>query len=141
MHEEWRLLKEEWYRGPLPRPQDLAAYDDVYAGLAREIVGMARAEQGHRQKMEELEVRQPYKLATRGQWFGIIALIVMTGLAAYMVYRGQPEWATGIAGLEIAGVVGVFVTGQYSSKSETEGSSDESESTPPSLPPGQDGTS
>lgn len=121
--EEW--LIREAHRGPLPRPQDLAKYNEVYDGLAREIVQMAKAEQAHRHEIERLEVQQPFRLASRGQQYGLAALIVLAMLAGFMVYKGSPEWAAGIAGLELTAVVSIFVTGQRRGRSDDSGDTEE----------------
>ncbi|MEU2289457.1 DUF2335 domain-containing protein [Streptomyces bacillaris] len=99
--------------GPLPSPHMLAEYEAVLPGLAERIVSMAEGEQAHRHELEKTDLRQDYIISRTGQVLGITALLVIAALAAYLGYLGHPGWAVAVAGIDIAAVVGVFVTGQF----------------------------
>ncbi|MGW4813236.1 DUF2335 domain-containing protein [Kitasatospora cineracea] len=130
----------ERHAGPLPSPSVLAGYEKVQAGLAERIVAMAEKEQEHRHSLESTDLRQSYRLAHAGQYAGVFALVVMAALAAYLGFLGEAGWATAVATLDIAAVVGVFVTGQLSSRSESSSSKDsqDSDSDRGELPSGSD---
>lgn len=100
------------HSGPMPSPQTLAEYDQVVPGLAREIVDMAKAEQTHRHSMEDLVVRGDRDATSRGQKFGLAALVLMLLIAGYMVFEGAAEAAAWLLSTTVVGVVGVFVTGR-----------------------------
>ncbi|MFF0293055.1 DUF2335 domain-containing protein [Kitasatospora sp. NPDC004614] len=123
MLQELRLIKHEItverrHRGPIPSPTLLAEYEQVQAGLAERIVAMAEREQGHRHELERTDLKQDYKLARGSRTTGLIALVVMASLAGYLAHLGHPGWATAVGTLDIAAVVGIFVTGQLRSGSQ-----------------------
>jgi uncharacterized membrane protein len=101
------------HQGPLPRPETLAGYDAVHPGLAERIVAMAEREQLHRHALEREETLQPYRLAARGQVFGVTALTLIAALAAYLGFLGFSDAAAVVGLFDVASVVGIFVIGQY----------------------------
>ncbi|WP_153813462.1 DUF2335 domain-containing protein [Streptomyces sp. SUK 48] len=109
------VRRELTLRGPLPPPEMLAGYEEALPGLADRIVSMAENEQRHRHEVERTDLRQAYRVARAGQVFGLVALAIMTALAAYLAYLGHAGWAVAAAGIDVAAVVGVFVTGQFGS--------------------------
>ena len=54
--------------GPLPSARELAEYDRLLPGLAREIVDEARANMASDRKINELAVQTSAELDKRGQW-------------------------------------------------------------------------
>lgn len=44
------------YSGPLPKPEDLAKYEQVLSGSADRIIRMAERQAEHRQKLEKVVV-------------------------------------------------------------------------------------
>jgi uncharacterized membrane protein len=100
------------HSGPMPPPSVLAQYDQVVPGLARDIVEMAKAEQAHRHSLEDVVVHGDRDATRRGQHYGLIALVLMLAIAAYMVSKGYAEPAAWLLGTTVVGVVGVFVTGR-----------------------------
>lgn len=76
---------------------------------------MAEKEQAHRHDLERTDLKQAYRISRTGQSLGLIALLVIAGLAGYLGFLGHPGWAVAVAGIDIAAIVGVFVTGQWTS--------------------------
>ena len=111
-------LEYSW-SGPLPHAADLAAYNDVQAGLADRIVRMAEREQDHRHSMDLQELRQPFELARRGQSYGLASLLVLAALAGYLAYLGHPGWAVVVGSIDFLAIVAVFVTGKNPSDDKT----------------------
>src|SRR5262245_56491375 len=85
------------HRGPLPSPDDLAAYDRVKAGLAGTIVEMAIREQHHRHDRENDEQHHHHKseneklvgeivTTTKGQIFAFILGLVGLVAASLIIY-------------------------------------------------------
>ncbi|MEW2173540.1 hypothetical protein AB0935_26995 [Streptomyces sp. NPDC007027] len=81
-------------------------------------MAMAEREQGHRHYSESLESTQSFQLARRGQIFALLALSIMAALAITLAVVGEPVWATIAGGVDVAAVVGVFITGQRRSVEE-----------------------
>lgn len=84
-----RVVNISAFRGPLPPPEALAAYDDVEPGLAREIVDQWKAETAHRHetvdglRRTDHEAMQAFFAGMRrGQVFGLVAVALTLGVAA-----------------------------------------------------------
>ncbi|MEU3422390.1 DUF2335 domain-containing protein [Streptomyces murinus] len=107
------------YKGPIPDPETLRGYEAVQAGFAERIMAMAEREQEHRHGMDTLDANQAFRLASRGQTFALIALAIMASLAITLALMEEPAWAAVVGGIDVAAVVGVFITGRRSSTEET----------------------
>jgi hypothetical protein len=51
--------------------------------------------------------------ARRGQLPGFLAVTFVLILAGYVAALGEAEWAAAIAGIDVVGLAGVFVTGRW----------------------------
>ena len=56
------VLKAKIRTGPLPDPETLAKYNDIYPNLAKEIVDMAKVQSEHRQSLEKIKLETEVKL-------------------------------------------------------------------------------
>ena len=113
------------YSGPLPPAEALLRYEQVHPGLAERIVSMAEREQKHRHRVECAEVEEPFRLARRGQVCAVAVVVLMLGFAAFLALRGAVVAGAILAGVDILGLVVVFITGQEpSSKSESQETQD-----------------
>lgn len=93
-------MHEEEFKGPLPHPQILRQYEEVYPGLANEIINMALKEQNHRQELEKMLVvsevslnsgqleiiKSSIKLKTRLQIFGFLCTIILLALGSACIF-------------------------------------------------------
>lgn len=70
--------------GPLPPPQLLREYEEVYPGLSKIIID--KFEAAHRRADKEQEFRHSFR--TRGQWAMIVFVPVALGVAAYCAFLG-----------------------------------------------------
>lgn len=52
--------------------------------------------------------RQPYLLASLGQWLGLVAVLSVLVLAGYCVYRGSTVLAGVLGVVDIVGLAAVF---------------------------------
>ncbi|MEU6404427.1 DUF2335 domain-containing protein [Streptomyces sp. NPDC046985] len=84
----------------------------MQAGFAERIMAMAEREQDHRHGVDDLEISHAYKLASRGQVLALAALAIMASLAITLAVMGEPAWAAVVGGVDVAAVVGVFLTGR-----------------------------
>jgi uncharacterized membrane protein len=97
---------------PIPPAAELAAYDQVLPGLADRIVRMAETQLNHVHAIEMKEVEQPFQLARRGQWYALSAMFLILVFATVLVYRGSVTAGAIVAGIDVLGIVTVFVTGK-----------------------------
>jgi uncharacterized membrane protein len=97
------------FSGPLPRPEDLAKYNEIVPGAAERILSMAEKEMQHRQEIEKQESKNRISLAHISTVLSFISVLVLSGLIGYSLYLGQFGTAIGVAIGAIASVAGVFV--------------------------------
>lgn len=100
--------------GPIPAAAELAEYDRLMPGLAREIVNQAHANMDSDRRINELQVQTASKLDTRGQ--AIAAAISGTCIvfALLCLFLLNPPWlavsGAGIFGLgAVAPVINAFL--------------------------------
>lgn len=125
------MMETESHRGPLPSPRQLALYEDCLGGAAERIVAMAEREQAHRHHTVEgfgsfrNETLNHVKTRdARGQFLGAFVCCLVIGLCFFMVVKGSPGSAAGLAGATLVGLAGVFVTRQKANKAEQESTDD-----------------
>ncbi len=97
------------YSGPLPRPEDLAKYNEIVPGAAERILSMAEKEMRHRQEIERRESKGRISLAYVSTALSFISVLVLAGLIWYSLYIGRFGTAIGVAIGAIASVAGIFV--------------------------------
>ncbi len=108
----------EAYYGLLPRPSDLREYNEIVPGAAERILSMAERQAAHRQNLERVVVFGDSRRSFYGLWAGFIVALCFLGGAVFLVFNGH-EWAgTIVGGLDIVGLVSVFVIGSRSRKQE-----------------------
>lgn len=107
------LVREErLHSGPLPAPEDLAAYGRVMADAPDRIVGMAEREAAHRQSRDMWLVRSKAIQPLLGTLSGL-AIGITTILSGAAVAMSGHEWTgLGVIVAGLASLVGVFVTGK-----------------------------
>jgi uncharacterized membrane protein len=104
-------LQQSSFRGPLPHPEHLREYADIYPDAPRIIFGMAERQSDHRQGLEKYALRHSTIRAYGGLVAGVI--VALAGLAAAVVVA---IYASAVAGavigtFDLASLVGVFVYG------------------------------
>lgn len=111
------------FSGPLPPPEILAKYEDVYPGAAKTIFQMAEKQSEHRRNMESENLRLAARDSSRGSTFGFIIAIsgILSGLA--IVYLNPSSAANAIGGSIVSGgslvaIIQTFVSGSRKKPSE-----------------------
>ena len=111
----------ETFIGPLPPPETLAQYEEILPGSAERIMVLAESQAEHRQSLEETvktTIEDDSRRETLGVWFGAIVSIFLIACGTFLVYYGH-DWAgTTMIVSTIASVVGVFVYGTQTRRSE-----------------------
>lgn len=112
--------KQEFYQGPVPKPEDLQKYEQIQQGFANRLLTMAEKEQEERIKLNNKIIEENTKInilndnsRKRGQLFAFLSIIAISFLCAYCVYNGSSIDARYIAIGTIVGVVGLFITGKF----------------------------
>lgn len=114
------VSKRELFVGPLPNPDALQKYEEVYPGIAERILKMAEIEQAerHAQKRELIELERKNQRALNfnvrlGLFLAFGSVLVSTGMCAYFAYLGNIEAAADAAKWVIASLAAVFITGRF----------------------------
>ena len=108
------------FSGPLPHPDILKKFDDVYPGAAKIIVDMAKGQSEHRQDLEKNVIASDIKNSRLGLYFGF--LIGMTGIiaGAIIVFSGQVIAGEIFSAISLGSLVSTFVYGSQGRKKERE---------------------
>ena len=77
------------HSGPLPDPETLIKYNQVYHNLAKEIVEMAKKQSEHRQYLEKEQVISETKLRLRGQLIGGCAIVILIFLGFVLILNDK----------------------------------------------------
>jgi len=88
-----------------------AGYNDAVSGGAERILSMVENQNTQRMKMESVTLAGDQKLAERGQWIGLIIVIAVLLLAAFMAYLGATAMAAAVVAIDIVGLAAIFVYG------------------------------
>lgn len=108
------VFKAEGYSGPLPPPQMLALYNDVFPGLAQRIVAMAERQAEHRQTLERGVILGNVKSESRGQWLGAAIVLACIIAGVFLIMYDKPT--AGLVAIlgPVATLAGVFLYGKRS---------------------------
>jgi len=106
------IYSQVHYSGPIPPPDMLQQYDEIYPGLSKQIVDNAFSETTHRQGLEKDVVPHELSRLKRGQWFGFVIAILGIAAAVYLGAIGQTTVAAVLGGSTVLGLVTVFVIGK-----------------------------
>ena len=77
------------HSGPLPDPETLIKYNQVYPDLAKEIVEMTKKQSEHRQYLEKEQVISETKLRLRGQLIGGCAIVILIFLGFVLILNDK----------------------------------------------------
>jgi uncharacterized membrane protein len=115
------FVQGEIFRGPLPHPRHLQAYEDACPGLADRIVAMA--EEAHNRFENRLDKELEYEFTDRrlGMWLGFGALVVLVASGTVVIALGNTAVGGGLLGAAVIGTaIGTFVHGRRDEKAHTE---------------------
>jgi uncharacterized membrane protein len=108
---------------PLLPANELAEYENVKEGFAERLFQMAEKEQNARLERENSFIRLSQKSLSLSLWgmvFGLLSVIIIAGLCAYIAQLGDAKAASAIAVAVIVGLAGVFVSREYLRKKSEE---------------------
>jgi len=122
------------FSGPLPPPDMLAAYNQVFPGCAERIVTMAEKEQGHRHQTESTDLTGTIALARRGQLIGaVLASIALFG-GIYLVANDKDIQGFSLILGDVLLFGGAFVYDRFRKRPDTTQGEEDDETAPQQLP-------
>jgi len=100
------------HSGPLPAPNDFAAYNDVIPGAAERILALAEIESEHRRNQETKAMLRMHRETLVGQLFALS--MGLTGIAAsvYLAIHDHTVVAATIGGGTLVALVTAFIKGR-----------------------------
>lgn len=99
------------YHGPVPPPEILKALDEIVPGAAAQILADGHDQTQHRIATERKVVAHDIWRSWAGLAAGLIVALGGLGLAAYLKSAGDSEGARIVGGIDLVGLVSVFVIG------------------------------
>lgn len=117
-------IRASW-RAPLPPPNALARYNDVLPGAAERILQMAerQQEQDHNTQMEAIGIERTVVVSdARRAYLGLLAGFIISlsviGGGVYLIAIGHDRAGVVLIGINLSGLVGVFVYGSKARRAE-----------------------
>ena len=98
--------------GPLPPPEELYKYDQVFKGCAERIVAMAEHQSAHRQDLERTVVKSNATAQLRGQAFAFVLSTLIIGTGAYLLIQGHDLAGFTLIGGDAVTLIGMFLYGR-----------------------------
>lgn len=104
------------HSGPLPAPEQLAAYENICPGAAERIIKMAEKQIAHRQEMEKFSLKTKARNSLLGMCFGFVIGMscVISGTLLSLNGLSLAGFGSLLAGL--TSLVAVFVYGRKNRK-------------------------
>lgn len=113
-----QMLQQELFTGPLPHPDSLRGYEEVLPGAAERILTMAEEQGRHRRHLETVVVVGNSRRSSLGLWLGFVVAVLFLAAAVVLIFRGH-DWAGSVVGgVDIVGLVAVFVVGRVDQRRE-----------------------
>ena len=90
-----------FHRGPMPSPDVMAKYEELYPGAVEFFFDQFRLQTQHRQTLEAKVVDSNVRSTTRGQWmaFVLFSLVTIGGFAALFAGYSIEGTISALAGL------------------------------------------
>ncbi len=117
--------------GPLPDPAELEGCNRVIPNGAERIIKMAELQTSHRMEIEKHVVFSQQSQAVRGQYFGLLAVLISVGCATYAAISGMQTFASVLGGTTVTSLAVAFLGGKYLQKKDL---SEKAKSSPEPLP-------
>ncbi len=102
--------KSEAFSGPVPHPEIIEKYEQIYPGAAKMIFEKWDAQVKHRHGIENSLVRTDNAKSLLGLIFGFIVAMSSIGAGVYCAIHGMLLYAGGLSLSAIALIVAAFVT-------------------------------
>jgi uncharacterized membrane protein len=107
------LVSAEVFRGPIPHPQHLEAYEAVCPGAAHRIMRMAEIAQEKREDRRDVVIRREYDDRRLGMVLGFSALALLLVAGVIITALGEHTIGAGLLTAAVLGTVaGAFIHGR-----------------------------
>lgn len=94
--------------GPLPAPEDLAAYGQISPDLVNRIVKASEDERAHRHRMDAQQSRR----ASMGLAAGFVVAVLFLVVSAWLINNGHDVAGAVLGSFDLVALTAVFVLGR-----------------------------
>lgn len=103
------------WSGPLPRPSDLANFNDIIPDGADRIMKMVEQEQAHRIAHDESVMKALAGDTKRGHFLGaFISVFALAGAVITAYFGAHPTVSIALVGLPVATIIQAFISSRKS---------------------------
>lgn len=106
------------FAGPLPPPDILIQYNEAVPDAAERIISMAERQSSHRMTLEDRVTKADIRRSNAGLIAGFVVALAGLAVAFFLIDRGHSVAGMTIGGIDLGGLVTVFVYGTVSRRSE-----------------------
>lgn len=103
------MVSLEMHYGPIPHPDILKEYENLYHGAAKSIIENGVAESQHRRNLENKQMEKMTNSEKRGQWLGFIIGVIIILVGAVLIMYDHVITGTCLSGFTALSLVGLFV--------------------------------
>lgn len=90
-----------FYSGPIPDPEDFAAYEKAVPGAGKTILNAFTSQTKHRHKMEKKAVNSQVFLQAFGMTLGWLITLAIIAVAAWLLYKGKNIQGLGVIAIAL----------------------------------------
>lgn len=112
------------FRGPIPPPEILEAYERVLMGSADRILTMAEEQSRHRKRLEEAVVKGGSRNQILGMTLAFMLSLVTIILGGFLIFHDKNLEGFGLVLADLVALVGVFIYGRRTQREELKASRD-----------------
>jgi uncharacterized membrane protein len=103
------------HSGPLPDGETIKVYNEQIPNGGDRIMTTVEKQLEHRVKLETYGIRRTFNQSGTGQWMAFL-IAIFFGFVAWDLGKDGKEWLAGVvAGVDIVGLVTVFILGRSKS--------------------------
>ena len=106
------------FRGPLPPPEILQAYNKALPNGAERIVAMAERQSAHRQEIEKTVVKGNVTVQKIGVFSSLLITLTAISLGSALIYNDKDTSGLAVIISSLACLVGAFIYGRRSQERE-----------------------
>ncbi len=118
LHVVRQVILQELYQGPMPHPDMLRKYEDLYPGAAKLLFDQFKTQSDHRIELEKKVIDGNIRSGRLGQWMGYsICMTALIGGGALSCFGIKLEGII-IAVAGLVALVTVFMTGKFAGQRE-----------------------
>lgn len=102
--------------GPLPSSEEIKVYNEVIPNGGDRLMTTVEKQLEHRVQIENKGVDRSFNQSSTGQWMAFAIAIIFGAMSWDLAKSGHDVTATIIGGIDLVGLVAVFITGRIIKK-------------------------